>query len=103
MAISLARPSPRSPAQQWAVLCSTHAQALRLSADGASQLQAERAVVEYGAAVAMDKAAVYWSNGRPELARVWMRAAASQLAAVLIEAPWHESARPPARPAGRGN
>jgi len=85
MAVRFGRPPPQT---DWALACSVHAQALRLSADGASPLQAERAVVEYGAAVALEKAADYWRTGDHELARMWMRAAGSQLAAALIDVPW---------------
>lgn len=88
MAISLARPSPQTAAQQWATLCSAHATALRQHADGASPLQAERAVTEYGAAVALDKAAAHWLTGDHELGRVWLRAAENTLAAALIPVPW---------------
>lgn len=88
MGISLARPSPQPVVCDWALLCSVHASALRRSADGANPLQAERAVVEYGAAVALDRAADYFRSGDHELARVWVRAAGNQLAAALIEVPW---------------
>lgn len=90
MGVSLARPSPeRDTQQQWALHCSTHAQALRMSANQASPLQTERAVVEYGAAVALERAAGLWLDGEGELAQVWMRSAANVLAAALIEVPWH--------------
>lgn len=100
MPISLARPSPQNAARDWALLCSVHAQALRLSADGASVLQAERAVIEYGAATGLERAAEAWRTGDYGLARVWMNAAAAQLANALIEVPWADE-DPAARPPGR--
>lgn len=89
MGISLARPSPPPPlTDQWALTCSVHAQALRLGAAQASPLQAERAVVEYGAAVAMERAATHWHQDEQYEAQVWMRAAEHALSAALIPVPW---------------
>jgi hypothetical protein len=98
MGIDLARPSPE---REHALLCSVHAQALRRSAEQASPLQTERAVLEYGAAAGLERAAHHWLAGERELAQGWMRAAANVLAAALIDVPWcNTTGRPAARPDG---
>ncbi|MFF9265784.1 hypothetical protein [Streptomyces longwoodensis] len=98
MSIKLARPSPE---QEQALLCGVHAQALRLSAEGASPLQTERAVLEYGAAAGLERAAHHWLSGEHDLAQGWMQAAANVLASALIDVPWcNATGRPAARPDG---
>lgn len=88
MGVSLVRSAAHEAREQWSAHCSAHAQALRLSAEGASPLQAERAVVEYGAAAALDRAAGLWLSGDDRAAQAWVAAAGAQLAAALLPVPW---------------
>lgn len=91
MGVSLARPpnAPQCPEEgQWVRLCALYAQSLRQSAEGAGPLQAERAVAEYGAAAALERAAQGWADGDAGAARSWMAAAEHALVSVLLPVPW---------------
>ncbi|MEV6401078.1 hypothetical protein AB0M39_40950 [Streptomyces sp. NPDC051907] len=98
MGVQITRgPSPQShppppllgaEGKRMVTVCALRAQTLRRSADQASPLQAERAVLEYGAAVALDRAASLWADCADGQARSWMAAAENALAAALVPIPW---------------
>lgn len=93
MGVRLDRPPPPPPPlgsleMQWVGTCALRAQTLRHRADAASPLQAERAVVEYGAAAALERAAHLWSQGDQGEALAWMAAAEHTLRGALIPVPW---------------
>jgi hypothetical protein len=102
MGVQLSRgPSPRSPSPpsgpntgelRMIAACALRAQTLRSSADAASPLQSERAVVEYGAAAALERAAHMWADGSHGDARSWMAAAENSLVAALVPVPWNPGA-----------
>jgi hypothetical protein len=85
-----AAPPPDTVEVLWIGTCGVRAQALRGSAMGASQYQAERAVIELGAAAALDHASYLWAGGRDGEAVAWMRAAENVLASALIPIPWRQ-------------
>lgn len=82
-------PEPGTGEMRMIAACALRAQALRRAADQASPLQAERAVVEYGAAVALERAAHMWADGADSDAQRWMAAAQNSLSAALIPIPWN--------------
>lgn len=81
-------PGPDTGEMQMIAVCALRAQALRRRADSASPLQVERAVVEYGAAAALERAAHLWADREDEDARQWMAGAENTLVAALIPVPW---------------
>lgn len=96
MAVRLARQSasPYPPRArdtvevQWIGLCGLRAASLRKEAERANSLQTERAVIQYGAAAALERAAHAWASGEESDARSWMAAAENTLAAALVPVPW---------------
>lgn len=68
--------------------CALRGQTLRLAAQRAGAEEADRAVVQYGAGAALDRAATAWSFGHHAEATAWMRAAESQLLLAGIPIPW---------------
>lgn len=88
-------PAPAGPLStvelEWISVCGARASQLRASATSASALQAERAVIEWGAAAALDQAAFLWAAGNDEHATALMRAAEATLAWALIPAPWRST------------
>lgn len=68
--------------------CALRSQSLRHAAEAATPLQAEHAIVQYGAGAALERAAVAWSRQERDVAQAWERGAESQLLLALGCVPW---------------
>lgn len=86
--MTVTRPSAGHSSYERELQCALRSQTMRHAAEAATPLQAERAVVQYGAGAALERAAVAWSQRDEEVARTWERAAESQLLLALIPIPW---------------